>query len=175
MSRSNGAGNKSGFSISEVPFDDLMVFQAREAFSKAKLKERGVSVKILNREFYRDFIRNGGKIEQTAKNFQLYAMHLSRKMSDTSIITRLGGEKKAYVKLSLLYELICRQRNMRHPGILLMNGNLNICYIHNREGILRSVFAFFLAGEWVLGSVELNSNDPGWGEGSQVVSLDHRL
>lgn len=86
-----------------------------------------------------------GKVEEDVDR-ELRSFMLMQSAYDTEIIADLGGEAKAEVALVEIWRLMERQAN-GEEGILLTNG-VNIFYVPDVNGVLRTVGVYWFGGGW---------------------------
>ena len=107
------------------------------------------------------------KTEKNVEASSLRRQKLLKNSSDSEIIKALGGEEKAETSLAEFYARLEAQGN-GEEGPLLTNGNWNIFYIRDKDGVLHAVFARWLGGGWYVDADDLGYG--GWYEGRRVFS-----
>ncbi len=108
----------------------------------------------------------GSKKEEDAWRIITPLMITYEKVSDQEIIDNLGGEEKAEVKLADIWRLLCRQEY--EWGTLQAEGQANIFYVRDREGVLRVVIIHWGYSNWVINAFRLNEHE--WKAGGWVFS-----
>jgi len=110
-----------------------------------------------------------GKTEEAMPGGTLRCQKLRRSANDLEIIADLGGREKAETSLTEFFFLLGKQGN-GEKGLLRTDGYATIFEIPDVDGVLRSVYAFFIAGlGWLLDASPVG-RPFGWRDGRQVVS-----
>ncbi|TSC62956.1 MAG: Uncharacterized protein G01um101448_61 [Parcubacteria group bacterium Gr01-1014_48] len=130
-------------------------FVAREEFVRDTSENAEVSIRYLGDNFTEWFLKGNGKIENAMAEQVLRYAKLQKPSVDGPIIAELGGEATAEMSLTTMFSLM-REQGHGQPGVLLNNGYINIFYIRDTGGVLRTVIAHWLDGGWLVhaGSVE---------------------
>jgi len=144
-------------------------FVACDRFVVNTKKNTAVMFSYLSNNFKKWFL---GKTETPFTGSTLRYDKLSHNSTDGPIIAELGGEEKAETTLTELFSLLEKQPN-GEDGPLLTNGDVNILYIEDVNGVLRAVSACWYGGGWSLHANPVTS--PGaWGDERRVFSRDSR-
>lgn len=142
-------------------------FVASKKFVVGKGPDARVKICGLGSNFENWFLN---KVEESIGETTLCFQRLRKASRDTPIINELGGEEKAETTLTEIYALMERQKN-GEKGILLTNGNANIFYAPDINGVLRAVFVdwYGWGGGWSVSACGVEG--PGrWLGGLQVFS-----
>ena len=103
-----------------------------------------VKVSYLGDNFREQFL---GKIEKSFPGSELRYQKLMKSSVDDSIINKLGGKAKAETTLAEVFSLMEKQGNGQ-SGALLTNGWWNIFYVHDINGVLRTVLIYWSGVGW---------------------------
>jgi hypothetical protein len=126
--------------VGEIHFPGANKFVAREHFTEPKFwLSDSFKVWMLP------------KVEKGVKPSTLTYGKLMKSAKDAVIILALGGEEKAESSLVKIFHLTSLQPN-GEEGTLLTNGWVNIFFVKDAKGILRTVRAYWSDGEWRLGA-----------------------
>ena len=101
-----------------------------------------------------------GKVEDDVPDGDLRVFALTQAAYDRDIIADLGGEEKAEITLAELWRFM-RQHENGAPGWFL-------CYIRDREGVLRTVYVCWFGDGWNANADALDGDR--WYGGDQVLS-----
>ncbi|MFA6416500.1 MAG: hypothetical protein WCW56_03395 [Candidatus Paceibacterota bacterium] len=107
-------------------------FVAKKNF---ELKKDGGICSYLGNNFTAWF---GDKVEDPIGEQTLRYAKLRKSSVDAPIIAELGGEAKAETTLSEVHDLMAKQAK-GEKGTLLNNGDANIFYVRDKNGVLRAV------------------------------------
>ncbi|MCA9353513.1 hypothetical protein KC842_01420 [Candidatus Nomurabacteria bacterium] len=111
-------------------------FVARDKFRQ---DSKEVKFYEISDNFTNWFLAGDGKIEEPLGEQELRYGNLIKNSVDGPIIEELGGEEKAEITLTELYDLIKKQAN-GGKGKLRINSCANIFYIKDTSGVLRTVY-----------------------------------
>lgn len=125
----------------------------------------GVSVASWGPEFKQRFTN---KFELPTAGSKLTIYRLTRSMSDAEIVQELGGQGRAEITFSNLYELLIKQ-SMGQDGLLLTNGRGNIAHIRDAQGVFCAVIVHWHGEGWYFDSYQIDDRRL-WSAGHQVVS-----
>lgn len=137
------------------------IFTDEESFDASRhfiLNTSGSDVKIssLNEKFVELFI---GKVEKTKKRTKLRCYQMKQSLTDSAIITELGGEKCAERKLFEMFGLMKMQPD-GGIGILNNRGCANIFYIKDVNRRLWTVICIWNNGGWNISAYPTYSSVP---------------
>jgi|GEM_PF-1428870 hypothetical protein len=110
-------------------------FFAKDKFVVNVKSGAPVKISAIGDHFTNWFLSGDGKIEDPISE---QALSYHKLQADGPIINELGGEAKAGTTLSEMFSLVEKQKN-GEGGVLLNNGNANLFYIKDQNGVLRTV------------------------------------
>jgi len=153
--------------IGTVTTAAMSVFSAKEKFVVDTSDSAEVKIAYVGDNF-RSWLLN--KVERAVPASVLSYHTLLQRSLDNTIIKELGGEAKVEATLSALWQLLVFQRN-GESGVLLTNGNANMFYIRDTDGVLRAVHVSRDGYGW---DVDANSvaGPRGWDAGDRVFSCN---
>lgn len=135
-------------------------FEARKSFVEVP-QEKGMPKFKLDPRFRNEFL---GMSVAPRGRLDLSIRTLARRVTDETILRELG--QNVEIDLFALYYLTFIQAEGR-KGTLLTDGNANIFYLRDKDGVLRSVCVFWRDDVWYIG---VNSvSRPGWWDGGRQV------
>ncbi|HEU5114931.1 MAG TPA: hypothetical protein VFT82_04170 [Candidatus Paceibacterota bacterium] len=94
---------------------------------------------------------------------------LEEDATDKALISKIGDAKKAETSLADVSNLIWKQQ-FGQTGVLITDGSLNLFFVRDRKGLLRSVHVELLGRSWFIGSLPVN-DDRRREKGSRVFHL----
>jgi len=113
-------------------------FVTAEKFREGKTTD-GVRIAFINYKFRTHFLPI---VEENVYAMRMRNQKLCRNSLDTPIVTEIGGEEKAQTHLAQIWELLKRQGTGKPLECgLLVNGNANIFYVRDINGVLCAVSA----------------------------------
>ena len=120
-------------------------------------------------DFTKWFLKNGGKIEEPIGEQVLGYHHLLLDSFHAPIIAELGGEAKAEICLTEIFELVKLQKN-GESGVLLNNGAWNIFSVRGQNGgVLRAVGVGWDGDGWYVNASPVGAPNR-WRAGDRVFS-----
>ena len=114
------------------------------------------------------FLKGDGLIEAPMGESTLYYHKLERSSQDGPIIEALGGKDKAISTFAQIHALMTNQPN-GEKGVLLTNGYVNIFYLKDVNGVLRTVSVYWYVDDWHVYAFPVEYQLE-WHDGSQVFS-----
>ncbi len=136
-------------------------FIAKQKFVCDVSKDAKVKIGDLSDNFTNWFLAGDGKIEKPTGEQTLCYSDLRKKSVNDPIITELGGEEKAETSLTELFSLLEKQGNGEEGALFTKNSAVNIFYIKDMQGVLRTVCVLWFNVGW---------EDVGWYVGAREVS-----
>lgn len=148
-------------------------FVAKEKFVRGTGRNAKVKISDIGSNFDAWFLNGTGKIEDPQSEQTLAYDRLRKASLDGPIIEELGGEAKAETTLTDMFSLMEGQGS-GGERVLLNNGNANIFYIRDQNGVLRTVRVRWYDDGWFVfaSSLELPLR---WLDGFQVFSRNSVL
>lgn len=142
-------------------------FVAKEHFKVDTGKKAKVKIAFLWDNFSKHFLP---KTEEGVLAGELKVHKLLQSSLDAPIMTELGDPRSYSTTLADMWGMLEKQPG-GEEGALLVNGYANIFYIHDTEGNLWAVSAYWGAsrGGWYVEANSVGSPD-GWRGGRQVLS-----
>jgi hypothetical protein len=128
-------------------------FFARDKFKVDKSEEAEVKIREISDDFESWFIK---KTEEPWSGGIIYCRKLTKHSDDSLILNKLGGQEKAEITLFELFYMMKREADVE-AGELLTNGDINLFYIRDINGILRVVFL-----TWHYDPFYYKGYDTGW-------------
>lgn len=150
--------------VTTVSVAAIESFKSADTF-KVDTKKAATRIYYLGDNFKKHF---GRKEEGASEATEIKVHKLLVGSLDAPIITELAD--KCEITLGQFFTLLSKQ-GKGESGPLLTNGSANIAYIHDDEGNLWAVFAFWVAGRggWYVGAGSVGN--PGrWRDGRRVLS-----
>lgn len=112
-----------------------------------------------------------GKTEENVADATLVVHRLEKRSLDANICNELGQEREE-VSIAHFFDLLKKQ-SKGEKGHLLVNGYANIAYIHDKNGNLWAVCAYWYFDDRYWDVDAFSVEDPNvWVGGDQVVSRD---
>ena len=140
-------------------------FVARNRFVLDTKASAVVKISYLEPDFSKWFL---SKREMPFVGSTLHYKELSFYSIDGPIIEELGGKEMVETTLAEIFSLIEKQPN-GEPGSLLTNGNANIFYVKDVDGVLRVVLVSWHRGGWSFHANPVMDRY-GWGCKSRVFA-----
>lgn len=127
----------------------------------------GVKIGVLGDNFKTNF---SAKIEEKVPGADLRIHRLKKGSQDLPIILELGGEEIVETSLAHMWSMLKKQGHGQE-GHLLANGNWNIFYIRDDNGVLWAVSAAWSSfrQDWSIEAYSIE-NPREWFAGYQVIS-----
>ena len=142
-------------------------FVAKEHFKVDTGRKAKVKIAFLWDNFSKHFLP---KTEEGVLAGEIKVHKLLQSSLDAPIMTELGDPRSYSTTLADLWWMLEKQPN-GEEGALLVNGYANILYIHDTEGNLWAVYAYWVSGfgGWCVNAGSVGDPD-GWSAGIQVLS-----
>jgi len=142
-------------------------FVAKEHFKVDTGRKAKVKIAFLWDNFSKHFLP---KTEEGVLAGEIKVHKLLQSSLDAPIMTELGDPRSYSTTLADLWGMLEKQPN-GEEGALLVNGYANILYIHDTEGNLWAVYAYWVSGfgGWCVNAGSVGDPD-GWSAGIQVLS-----
>lgn len=139
-------------------------FVARDRFKK-DTNAATVKISSLGSNFLRWF---GDKVEDLIPETVLSCYKLKRSSADCPILGELGGTEEAETTLSVIYALMQKQGHGQ-DGALLTNGDSNVFYVRDINGVIRAVYVCWRGRGWSVSARKVG-NPRRWYDGHLVFS-----
>lgn len=149
--------------IGIVPVPAVETFSAAGKFCIGETD--GVKIDRIGGNFQSHF---GTKTESNILAQNLRIHRLRKGSVDSPIIDELGGKELVETNLATVWEMMKKQGHGQQ-GDLLTNGNANIFYIRDTEGVLWAVSCGWGGGGWLVFADSV-ARPGGWGAGCRVLT-----
>lgn len=148
-------------------------FIAKEKFVRDTGNSTKVKINFIGTDFEAWFLYGEGKIENPISGQKLHCHKLLQSSVDGPIITELGGEAKAETTLCEMFAIMERH-GKGEEGTLLNNGRVNIFYIKDQNGVLRTVSVDWRGAGWYVNAFFVKDSSR-WFDGNHVFSRNSVL
>lgn len=148
-------------------------FVAKDKFVRDTGRKAKVKISYLGDNFTEWFLSGDGKTEDPITEQTLRYHKLRQSSMDGPIIAELGGAEKSETTLSEMFSLMEKQ-GKGEDGVLLNNGYVNIFYIKDSAGVLRTVYVCWNDDGWDVGASSVGGPG-GWSDGRRVFSRNSVL
>ena len=146
---------------------------AKKKFVINTKRNAPVKISYLGDNFMAWFLNGDGKTEDPISEQTLRYHKLRKSSVDGPIIEELGGEAKAETTLSEMFSLMEKQKH-GEDGVLLNNCWVNLFYIKDVAGVLRTVCVYWDGDGWRV-SADSVGFPYSWRGGYQVFSRNSVL
>jgi len=141
-------------------------FIGSEHFVIGTSKNAKVKIRYLSENFKANFL---SKVESGKVAAEDLAINkLLENSFDPAIVTTLGGEAKVEITLGQFFAMFAKQPN-GEKGALLTNGNANVGYIRDSNGVLWAAYGGWGDDGWCFLAYPLG-NPRRWDDGLQFLS-----